>query len=417
MRNDASALLDVAQMNEADRLSGLMGVAGITLMENAGAAVFEALQQGWPQGSVLVLCGPGNNGGDGFVAARLLVQAGRQVRVALLGAREDLKGDARHHADLWRGDVLPLDPAVVQGADIVVDALLGSGLRRPLSGPVLATLAAVHACGAPIVAVDVPSGVSGDTGASWGAVPCAITVTFFRKKPGHLLLPARALCGAIVVADIGTPAAVFETIEINTFENTPALWSDAIQGRRITWHTQERDRTFLAQGGAPSSGVEGAWPLGPSDVRGATGGTSDTGATSDAGVTRDTGATSGTVARSATGTTGDALAFARAASHASGTIVVVRDGDGAGRADAVCVGAVRSNGADGHVLEWSASIDGGQAALIVAAPDGRAAILSPGARDSTARIKAIELCSALLPDRTDAFLATCAAVHGLYHAD
>jgi hydroxyethylthiazole kinase-like uncharacterized protein yjeF len=384
MRNGPSALLDVAQMNEADRLSALLGVAGTVLMENAGAAVFDALQRRWPQGLVVVLCGPGNNGGDGFVVARLLAQAGRQVRVALLGAREHLKGDARHHANLWQGDVLPLDPVVLQGADVVVDALLGSGLRRPLSGVVPATLAAVHARGIPIVAVDVPSGVSGDTGASWGAVPCTITVTFFRKKPGHLLLPARALCGAVEVADIGTPAAVLDMIVTTAFENTPALWSEALGAGALEW----------------------AWQCGPRDATGDLDATGNADATADADPTADM------------GETGDALAFARAASRVSGMIVVIREGDSSAHAGAVRVGAVSRKGAKGRVLEWNDSIEGVQAALIVAAPDGRAAILAPaeGLSDMAASPGSRRSCWVLLPDCADTFLAVCAAVYSRYRA-
>ncbi|WP_376984898.1 NAD(P)H-hydrate dehydratase [Bosea sp. R86505] len=219
-----TALLDVTQMGEADRLTVEAGLSGIMMMENAGASVARAILARWTPCPVLVLCGPGNNGGDGFVAARHLQDAGWTVRVALLGAREDLRGEAAYHAERWAGGVEPLTPAALDGAELVVDAVFGAGLSRAVQGPAAQTLAALASSGLPVVAVDIPSGVMGNTGEDLGAVAAALTVTFFRKKPGHLLLPGRSLCGEVVVADIGTPLAVLTTIRPDTFENDPALW-------------------------------------------------------------------------------------------------------------------------------------------------------------------------------------------------
>jgi hydroxyethylthiazole kinase-like uncharacterized protein yjeF len=224
----AFALLDVAQMNLADRLSAEAGVAGIALMEHAGSAVCREIQRRWPEGAVAVLCGPGNNGGDGFVVARWLARSGRPVRLALDGAISGLSGDARHHAALWSGAVEPVSAAVLDGAAVVVDAFYGSGLSRPLSEPVRSLLARARDSGLPIVAVDVPSGVRGDDGASLGAVGAELSVTFFRKKPGHLLSPGRLLCGEVVVADIGTPDGVWPSLGIATFENGPGFWASAL---------------------------------------------------------------------------------------------------------------------------------------------------------------------------------------------
>jgi NAD(P)H-hydrate epimerase len=224
MLNQPTALLDVRQMGEADRLTVAAGIAGVVLMQNAGASVAHAILQRWTARPVTILCGPGNNGGDGFVAARQLVEAGWTVRLALLGARDQLKGEARHHAELWTGAVEAITPAVLDGAELVVDALFGAGLSRALEGPAADILAAASRSGVPIVAIDVPSGVMGDTGAVLGAVAAELTVTFFRKKPGHLLFPARTLCGEVVVTDIGTPPSVLETIDTATFENDPTLW-------------------------------------------------------------------------------------------------------------------------------------------------------------------------------------------------
>ncbi len=227
-----TALLTATQMAQADRLTVASGISGTALMENAGRPVALAIMQRWTPRPVLVLCGPGSNGGDGFVAARRLAEADWPVRVALLVPRENLRGEAAHHAALWRGPVEPLTSAALDGAGLVVDAIFGAGLSRALEGAAAETLAEAAARKMTIIAVDVPSGLMGDTGACFagtvGAVPCALTVTCFRKKPGHLLQPGRSLCGELIVADIGTPASVFDEVRPDTFENDPALWADAL---------------------------------------------------------------------------------------------------------------------------------------------------------------------------------------------
>jgi hydroxyethylthiazole kinase-like uncharacterized protein yjeF len=204
--NLETALLDVRTMGEADRLAVLAGIPGVELMENAGTAVANAILRRWAVCPVSVFCGPGNNGGDGFVVARKLADAGWPVRVALLGQRDQLKGEARHHAGRWMGPVETLSPTLIEGAGLVVDALFGAGLTRALEGASVETLAAAARSALPIASIDVPSGVMGDTGEALGAVPAALTVTFFRKKPGHVLYPGRSLCGEVVVADIGIHA-------------------------------------------------------------------------------------------------------------------------------------------------------------------------------------------------------------------
>ena len=224
-----AALLSTAEMYRADAAATAAGVAGPRLMEAAGAAVAEAVRERWSPRPTLVLCGPGNNGGDGFVAARRLAEADWPVRVALLGARDGLKGDAAWAAGTWKGDVEKLRPEALAGAELVIDAIFGAGLDRPVEGAARATIEALAASGVPVAAVDVPSGVSGDTGAVLGAAARAdVTVTFFRRKPGHLLQPARALCGAVVVADIGIPETVLAEIAPATAENVPALWRGAL---------------------------------------------------------------------------------------------------------------------------------------------------------------------------------------------
>jgi NAD(P)H-hydrate epimerase len=174
---------------------------------------------------VTVLCGPGNNGGDGFVAARHLADAGWPVKLALLGSRDKLSGEAAHAASLWKGPIAAFSSECLEGAGIVIDAIFGAGLSRPLDGKALAMVEALKIRRIPVCAVDVPSGLDGASGVILGAAaPAELTVTFFRKKPGHLLYPGRGLCGDVVLADIGTPISALDEIAPNTWENGPDLW-------------------------------------------------------------------------------------------------------------------------------------------------------------------------------------------------
>jgi NAD(P)H-hydrate epimerase len=220
-------------MYQADAAAIAGGVPGVELMEAAGSAIAREIRRRWRPRPVAVLCGPGNNGGDGFVVARLLAARGWPVRLGLLGAVEKLKGDAAVNAGRWRGGIRPLDPSLVDGDPLVVDALFGAGLARPLEGMAASLIETIDDRHLECVAVDVPSGVHGDTGEILGVAPtCALTVTFFRPKPGHLLLPGRTLCGDVVVADIGIPETVLLEIAPKTFVNGPGLWRD-----RFPWPT------------------------------------------------------------------------------------------------------------------------------------------------------------------------------------
>ncbi len=253
--DNSPELLRVSEMYQADAATIAGGVSGLELMEVAGAAIAEAVQTGWPQGEVLVLCGPGNNGGDGFVAARLLAAAGRRVRLALLGPLDKLAGDAASNAACWTGDVLPLAPTLLDGAEVVVDALFGAGLGRPLEGVAQETIEALAQSDLPIVAVDVPSGVHGDTGQVLGAAAQAdVTVTFFRRKPGHLLYPGRGLCGALRLADIGIRDTVLKSISPQLSENLPGLWRDALPRPQLQSHKYDRGHAVVA-GGAVLTGA------------------------------------------------------------------------------------------------------------------------------------------------------------------
>jgi NAD(P)H-hydrate epimerase len=252
--NFRTALLDVHRMGEADRLSVAAGTPVTELMGNAGIAVTAEIERRWSVRPVTVLCGPGNNGGDGFATAWLLAEAGWPVRVALLGSRDRLTGAALHYAQRWQWAIEPMTAAVLDEAELVVDALFGAGLSRALEGAAAEILAAATQRGLTIVAIDVPSGVLGDTGQALGAVAATLSVTFFRKKPGHLLQPGRSLCGEVVVADIGTPESVFEALKPDTFENDPLLWADALPLLHLDGNKYTRGHALL-WGGWPTTGA------------------------------------------------------------------------------------------------------------------------------------------------------------------
>ncbi len=249
------ALLSPREMGEADRLTIAGGVPGALLMENAGRAVADALTRRWSRRPAVVLCGPGNNGGDGFVAARILAERGWPVRVALFGERGALAGDAAAAAARWHGPVEPLGVASLDGAALVVDALFGAGLARPLAGIARDAIAALDARGLPVVAVDVPSGVDGATGEVRGIAPrAALTVTFFRKKPGHLLLPGSALCGATLVAPIGIPDSVLDRVAPDVAVNHPEWWQAAFPWPGRDSHKYTRGHALVV-GGAVMTGA------------------------------------------------------------------------------------------------------------------------------------------------------------------
>ena len=222
----ASEILTVAQCYEADQFAAKHGIATLTLMENAGRAVADAIEARWAPLTVAVLCGPGNNGGDGFVVARLLRERGWDVRLALIGRRDELKGDAAAMAKRWSGNDEPLSSAIFDDVTLIVDALFGAGLSRPLDGAVADLAALLNKSPIPVVAIDVPSGIAGDTGQPLDGkyIDADLTVTFFRKKPAHVLMPGRFHCGEIVVADIGIPDAAANGLHPNLFENDPSQW-------------------------------------------------------------------------------------------------------------------------------------------------------------------------------------------------
>jgi hydroxyethylthiazole kinase-like uncharacterized protein yjeF len=252
----AAELLTNAEMTRADQLTIAGGTDGYTLMRRAGLAVADAAMDLAEVGPIIVVAGRGNNGGDGFVAAAELARRGRDVSVMLLCDRDTLKGDAALAARDWKAGVLPCDPAAFGKPALVVDALFGAGLDRPVRGDPLALIEAMNASGLRILSVDLPSGINGTTGQVMGvAVNAAETITFFRRKPGHLLLPGRAHCGRVRVADIGIADTVPGQIGVATFENTPALWQAAFPLPRLDGHKYSRGHVLVASGGMATTGA------------------------------------------------------------------------------------------------------------------------------------------------------------------
>jgi ADP-dependent NAD(P)H-hydrate dehydratase / NAD(P)H-hydrate epimerase len=256
-------LLTNAEMAEADRLAAASGIASMSLMEAAGAAVARAAAR-WLYAAgarrAAVMCGPGNNGGDGYVAARILREFGFEVRLASLGSRSKLKGDAAEAVRCWNNATEVVEELALDDADLVIDALFGAGLARALDGQAKHAVERLdkwsRSTGRPIVAIDVPSGLDGTTGQVHGAcLHAKETITFFRLKPGHLLLPGRTYCGALTLADIGIPASVLDEIAPKTFANEPELWRDALRFPHLQGHKYSRGHAVVVSGHMPETGA------------------------------------------------------------------------------------------------------------------------------------------------------------------
>ncbi|MBU0582924.1 MAG: NAD(P)H-hydrate dehydratase [Alphaproteobacteria bacterium] len=250
-------LLTPAEMAEADRLSIAAGPHdGMALMRQAGAAVAALALERWPGArQTMVLCGPGNNGGDGYVAARLLAEAGAAVSLYRAGSPRQGTDAARAAAEC-PVEALDLESFRPDATCLVIDALFGAGLSKELDGVNADAIARIKASGAAVLAVDLPSGISGDSGAVLGSAPRVdVTVTFFRGKPGHLLYPGRDYCGETIVADIGIPASVLDDIAPRCVENGPALWQAVFPRPHAATYKYARGHVGVFSGGASATGA------------------------------------------------------------------------------------------------------------------------------------------------------------------
>ena len=243
----ARKILTVAEIAAADRAAIASGTPGIELMERAGAAVADAVAERFSPRQVCVLCGPGNNGGDGYVVARLLKERGWPVEVRALAA--PASDDAKAAAARWDGGLAPFDAPLE--ARLYVDALFGAGLSKPLNGEAAAIAARLAEHPEAVVAIDVPSGLPGDTGMPEGpAVIAGLTVTFHAKKPAHVLQPGHDLCGEVVVADIGLAEAPGALIE-----NGPEAWLARFPWPTHASHKHARGRLVVVSGEAWNTGA------------------------------------------------------------------------------------------------------------------------------------------------------------------
>jgi hydroxyethylthiazole kinase-like uncharacterized protein yjeF len=253
-------ILSAQQMRQAEQVAVQAGSPLIVLMERAGLAVAEAVMARYSKRPTIVICGPGNNGGDGFVAARHLAAKGWPVRVLLYGKLEELTAEAKIAASRWRGTVITASVATVQGAldkgaQLVIDALYGVGLRRAITGEAAAMLQMINQTSVPVVAVDIPSGLNADTGQIFGqSLAAEMTVCFYRKKMAHVLMPGRMLCGETLIADIGVPEQALQNFTLQVSENHPSLWSNYFPRPQLNVNKYDRGHV-LVLGGSELTGA------------------------------------------------------------------------------------------------------------------------------------------------------------------
>jgi NAD(P)H-hydrate epimerase len=251
----AGRIVSVREMQRTEQAAFAAGLDSFVAMERAGRAVAEAILARWRRRPVLVLCGPGNNGGDGYIIATALRAAGWPVTVAALAA--PASADARRAAAGWANAVLaPDDIAWPDASGLIIDALFGIGLARKLDGAAAGLVQQANQSGAPIVSVDIPSGIQADSGAILGtAMAATLTVTFAWRKPGHLLLPGRTAAGDVVVADIGLPAAPLPDATAPVWQNAPALWRASLPVPGVEDHKYSRGHLLAVGGGVMTGAV------------------------------------------------------------------------------------------------------------------------------------------------------------------
>lgn len=248
-------IISAGEMAKAEREAIAHGVSAAQLMENAGCAIVQEIIRRYGPRRTVVLAGPGNNGGDGYVVARLLKEKGFDVAVAALVPAKELEGEAAAAAKKFKGEVVECNAEALVGAALVVDALFGTGLKRPLEEKTADLAEKLAASRIPVVAVDIPSGVDGSTGAVRGvAVRADVTVTFERKKAGHVLMPGKSFAGDVVVKPIGIPAAAWGT-KSQAVENLPALWLAQFPWPKAEGHKYHRGYAAIVGGDAASTGA------------------------------------------------------------------------------------------------------------------------------------------------------------------
>lgn len=250
-------LLTPDQMSQADAITIEGGIPGIDLMQKAGEILFEAIENHFPKAKTfLIVAGTGNNGGDGFVLANLLLEKGHKVFVSIIGDEAKISGDAKLAFGQMSPEAKQLNDPKFDDYDLIVDAIFGAGLKRNVEGHYADVIHAINESATPVLAVDLPSGVNGQSGAISGcAIQADVTATFFRYKPGHFLYPGRQLCGDLHFGQIGIDDGVLTKIAPTTYLNTPALWQDQYPFLRETGHKYNRGHALAISGGLDKSGA------------------------------------------------------------------------------------------------------------------------------------------------------------------
>ncbi len=253
-------------MNAADKAAGESGINMWRMMVNAGSAIAAAALKHYPGTQrFAVLCGPGNNGGDGYVAAHCLKEAGAVVTVFRFGPAPE-QGDAEKASALWNGLIQPIEDYEVLPGDVVIDALFGAGLCRPLPETLCALIATINRAreedGLAVIAADLPSGIDGRTGSfptGSAEAACAMradrTVTFMCLKPGHLLLPGRDYCGVVELVDIGIPERIVLAHDQNLRVNGPDLWLSTLPRGEAGDHKYSKGHLCVFGGAANATGA------------------------------------------------------------------------------------------------------------------------------------------------------------------
>ncbi|MBP2506446.1 hydroxyethylthiazole kinase-like uncharacterized protein yjeF [Agrobacterium tumefaciens] len=251
------SLFDPSVMARIDAAAGQSGIPLYDLMERAGQAVAASVLRHYPQAQrFVVLCGGGNNGGDGYVAARALMESGAVVVVHHLGDAGTLRGDARMAFERSGMAPLPLGDYAPLAGDVVIDAVFGAGLSRDIPRELARIIEVVTSAKVPVLAVDLPSGLCGRRGVPLGAsFRAERTVTFMARKPGHLLMPGRELCGALEVFDIGIPSRILTDHAGSVVENHPLVWRDALPASDIETHKFRRGHLTVFSGPAHATGA------------------------------------------------------------------------------------------------------------------------------------------------------------------
>ncbi len=250
-------ILSTEQIYQIEQATLQEGDLGCVLMENAGFSVTQQINHYYKPCRVLVICGPGNNGGDGFVIARLLQEGGwQEVAVMLYGEMDRLKGEAKIAATKYGGDIIPFDYNIVREFDLIIDAIFGVGLNRDIDDVLCDAIDVINRYGKDVVAVDIPTGVNGDTGQIMGAaIKASLTVTFSRKKLGHVLMPGKGRVGEIVVADIGISEGFIQQLDVNIWDNNLSLWGDKFPLPTSEQHKYDRGHVVVVGGPIKSTGA------------------------------------------------------------------------------------------------------------------------------------------------------------------